>query len=477
MIAILPVIGTLFILFLYNEVRDQQLSRLSVTQYLNAPVLLQPQSVQRPIHTAERELHSQATVYCHQSLLKSVTGAEGSLPSQNNGRYELVQVHMLLRHGDRSQATDLRLKPTVRYECGMVDRDKQWKELQDISLLPHPRTAYVKNLHEPLFRGFQPQPCQSGQLTFIGLQQHRKIGMFMQHQYSGLLQTIKDARDVFVQSTDYTRTIESAASFLVGFLSNQPHLNKLIPIHVSRSINLPTPPPRLHAIYKGCRRLGAIWQTELAKQPRNKRDVLIFHQLATVLNVDYRYIGMTDLFDLVWCRLCHNHTLPCGQQSCPNTTFLLEGARAAHRAFNRLYPTTLSIVKTQAYLSNTVIEGMEQAIRFSNSHSYMKFLLSFAHDSVLAPLLNSLGVRQHVWLPYATRIVLELWRDRNAPAYSDEVYYVRLLLNGIDVTHRLPAPTEFHANRQLVSYTGWKKSLLTGPFRELSSYKEICGIS
>lgn len=381
---------------------------------------------------------------------------------------------MLLRHGDRSPASNLQLKPAVRYECGMVDRDEQWKELQDFNRLPHPRTARVRHLHDPLFRGFEPQPCQPGRLTLVGFQQHRQIGAFMQHRYAELLKTVEGTKDVFVQSSDFKRTIDSAAAFLIGFLSKQPHLRKAIPIHISNSLHLPTPPPQLHTTYPRCRLLGAVWQTELAKQPNNDRDVLTFRQLATLLNIDYRNIGMTDLFDLVWCRMCHNLALPCGQQGCPSATFLLEGARAAHRAFNNMYSNKLSIVKTQAYLSNTVIGGMEQVV---HSHSYIKLLLSFAHDSVLTPLLNSLGVGQQVWIPYASRIVMELWRDRNGPADDDNVYYVRLLLNGVSITHKLPGvpPTEFHANSQLISYAEWRRRLLTGPARELSSYKKICG--
>lgn len=243
-------------------------------------VVTDSQSHSPHAHTEQEELHELAEAYCHRSLLKSATGSEGSLPSHSN-LYELVQVHMLLRHGDRSQATDLRMKPPVRFECGMVDRDEQWRELENFKLLPHPKTANVRHLHDPLFRGFESQSCHSGQLTLVGLQQHRQIGLFMKDRYQELLQSVEDTRDIFVQSTDYTRTIDSAAAFLLGFNSKQPqHMS--IPIHVSRDINLSSPPPRLTKNYPKCKKLGAIWQRELAKQPRDNRDVHTFHQLAKI---------------------------------------------------------------------------------------------------------------------------------------------------------------------------------------------------
>lgn len=428
------------------------------------------------LKTDQEKLADIAHSYCHQSLLKTVTGSEGMLQSSNADMYKLVQVHVLLRHGDRSQASDLRVNPPVRYECGMVDRDERWSALQDITRVPHPSTATVMHLHNPLFRGYQHQSCGSGQLTLIGFKQHRQLGMFMHDRYAELIQSVTNDKDVFVQSTDFQRTIDSAAAFLLGFHSKPSHLKKL-PIHVSKDINLHMPPPRLVNNYPKCKKLGAIWKRELANQPRNDQDVQTFHRLATILDIGNYNIRMTDLYDLIWCRMCHNNTLPCGASGCPNTKLWLEGARSAYRAFTHLYPITLSIVKVQGYLANTVIGAMEHAVHVMNTGSYVKMTLSFAHDSVLAPVLHSLGAAQSVWLPYASRVVIEFWQVKNIPVDGDTPYYVRLLYNGVSISHQVAgvAPADLTADSQLITYTAWKQYLLTGPIRSLNSYRTTCG--
>ena len=418
-----------------------------------------------------------STEYCHQSLLKSVTGSEGVLPS-NTDQYELVQVHMLLRHGDRSQATDFRVNPPVRYECGMVDGDKEWRKLQNFTLLPHPSSANLKQIHTTtLFRGHQPQACRSGQLTLIGFQQHRQLGYFMQDRYSALIRSVKSNNDVFVQSTNYQRTIHSAAAFLLGFNSKQKERpgQLLLPIHVSKDINLSLPPNRLTKNYPKCKKLEAVWKRELAKQPQNDAEIQTFHLLKKIIDVkfDYSRIALTTLYDLIWCRMCHNQPRPCGSHVCPTTEQLLDGALKSHKSFTFYYPMTLSIVKTQGYIANTVIGAMEHAINTLHRDSHIKITASFTHDSVLTPLLLSLGANHSVWPPYASRLVIEFWRAKAKPVDEDSSYYVRLLYNGKPLGL---SPAVFTAGSQLIEYSVWKESLLTGPVRSLAAYRTICGV-
>ena len=69
------------------------------------------------------------------------------------------------------------------------------------------------------------------------------------------------------------------------------------------------------------------------------------------------------------------------------------------------------------------------------------------HDSVIAPVLASLGIFQHKdyckWPSYASRIVFELW-ERNTPVFrgsnekSHDAFFVRVLYNGNDVTSKIP---------------------------------------
>lgn len=427
--------------------------------------------------TDEMKLNKLSTEYCHQSLLKSVTGLEGMLPS-NADQYELVQVHMLLRHGDRSQATDFRVNPPVRYECGMVDGDSEWKKLQDFTLVPHPSHAKLKQINTILYRGDQPKACRSGQLTLIGFQQHRKLGYFMQDRYNALIRSVTNNNDVFIQSTNFQRTIHSAAAFLLGFNSKrmeQPGQSHL-PIHVSKDINFSLPPNRLSNNYPKCKKLDAVWKKELAKQSQDGAEIQTFHRLKKMLDVkfDYSRTALTTLYDLLWCRMCHNLPRPCGSQVCPTTKQLLDGALESAKSFTIYYPTKLSKVKTQAYIANTVIGSMEHAVNTPHRDSYIKITASFAHDSVLTPLLHSLGANHSAWPPYASRLVIEFWRAKNKPVDDDNSYFVRLLYNGKPLGL---SPAVFTAGSELIEYPAWKESLLTGSVRSMNEYRTICGVS
>ena len=83
----------------------------------------------------------------------------------------------------------------------------------------------------------------------------------------------------------------------------------------------------------------------------------------------------------------------------------------------------------------------------SDSDSDEKLSVFSGHDTVIAPVLAALGLYENelcVWPPYASRIVFELWEEQGKSKLSDATgsdtsLYVRVIFNGKDLTHRIPA--------------------------------------
>lgn len=443
---------------------------------------------QLPVHdmtvdTAEAKLRQIANNYCHASLDGRVAGEEGeSHITRREEGFELVQMNMLIRHGDRSPTTHLNLQPPVQYECGMINKHENWAGLDDFQIQPLPPLAKVVHRKVELFRGFNTLPCKVGQLTYRGFKQHHSIGSYMAAKYKALLNRGMDKSSIYLQSTDYGRTIHSAAAFGLGFLSSRPTVRKSIPIHVSSPGNslLTEPPPGIPMTYPPCSNIARIRTSDLSRT-NYERELKKWHEsfdtVVGILGINKSHApSITELYDHFWCRMCHNATLPCGKTTCINSTLAYQTALAAHWYYLHKFTNTTSIVSVQPFLFHTVFGKLDSAIKgISSNGPYHRFVISFAHDTTVNPFLRSLGFSVMYWVPYASRVVIELWRDTSQPPQLPRSYYVRLLFNGASLMAMIKHPAEdFRANGQLLNYAAWKEGLMKEQLRNIDSYKNIC---
>ena len=441
-----------------------------------------------PTEAAKRrrswELDKIASEYCHHSLISSPTGREGVLNDNEDKRFKLVQAHALFRHGDRtSESLVLRYLPPNDIECGMIDGSMEWRKLRSIKLKPHPPKANVLNGKLRLFRGYLSQVCRKGQLTFAGFQQQSSLGSYFYSRYKDL---IGDGGErVFIQSTDMPRTIQSSAGFLVGFHSGKKKVPRHATIHVSRGILLGAPPPKVHRYYPYCENLFAIRKSEHALssyfKETKRNTTMTAKRILKTLNINERISSsITEVYDSFWPILCHDKPNPCFANVCLNDSILLEGARAAHLQYSVKHSSNFSVVASQPYLYHTVLNSMDLAIlglsKGSSGRKYMQMSLSFGHDSNIAPLLSSIGLKLDHWPSYASRVVMELWQDTSKSPPTPYDYYIRVLFNGKPMNEKLPFHEEnqFAAGKQLLKYDTWKTYLTTGPYREITSYVRHC---
>ena len=110
-----------------------------------------------------------------------------------------------------------------------------------------------------------------------------------------------------------------------------------------------------------------------------------------------------------------------------------DGINFASWAFAENF-TAIADVATHPML----IQMAKRMIDKSRDKTKLKFILYSAHDSTVTPLLLNLGVHdRNKWTPYATRVVIELWRDTTSSQESIEPLYFRVLVNGKAVTSKM----------------------------------------
>ena len=444
----------------------------SVTEALSRAV---PESAERS------QVDQIARDYCHHSLLKTVNGEEAVLNSNTAGKYELVQVHGLFRHGDRHTGlTYLNYKPQVDLECGMIDREPIWEKLNDFKIK---RTSTLTSLRTStklkLFKGYDKKSCKRSRLTYVGYKQLYALGTFISDSYAKILTNVP--KHIYVQATDYKRTIRSAAAFMLGFIPEyETKLRLAIPIHVSPGTLLDIPPIHTLQAYPVCRSLVKVRKNELRLSgylEQIQANKTIIDQIVKIAGLPGTIkASITDLYDPLWARLCHDKPMPCGPHHCIDDKLLLKGAKLAHWSYAHKHGNISSILAIQPFLYHSVISQMDAAVQgVLKSQSFRRFILSFGHDSTLSPLLTSLGFPQPYWLPYASRVIIELWRDSTKKVAAMSSFYVRILYNGDSLMNQMNFPSRhFVADHQLVKYTVWKNRLISGKYRDINSYLNVC---
>lgn len=355
-------------------------------------------------------------------LLKGKSPVNGSL----------AFVAVIIRHGDRSPLRPIRNQSIIN--CGTTNSPLLQKYLKT---LKHLRGSAK---HLAPFTTFPLHPaekqCTSAQMTLLGAHQHLMVGRVLQKSYiedHGLLGKNWTNTDIKLFSTIFSRTFQSAVAFLFGFLPT---------FNISNIKIIPSPDERfcMSEYYCKCpladqlERL--IWKKRRRLLNSHPAVLHLMQRLSPIVKSQPNHPDILDpfeMFDSLMGYVCHGSHLPCipGTNEC--VTFehvrnLIAYIDWLGRQFIRDNTNTkAAMLNMQGFLNHLVFTIKN----FISGKDPAKFVLYSGHDITLEPLSAALGIDDGNMIPYASRIVFEVYNY----TFNNKVKYVmKVLFNGKDVT-------------------------------------------
>lgn len=374
-----------------------------------------------------------ATPYCSAPLDYPVAHAPQRVGASEDGdSLVLRQLQVTIRHGDRSAIHNLPGAPEERWKCqpytGHIE--SIWQRIDRFSIQNVDGRPLERQLRPELMtatdmRGerFEEGICRLGQLTEVGVQQHLTLGENMRQAYSSLLSDIQPG-EIYVRSTDYTRTLQSAAAFLMSFFPGSGSMTLITDENeggeVMHGIGLKTGgkddstggPERV--TLGGCKHASELSKTQNGGfGPR--ADVV--SDLAGIFSEGISKLKMTETADNLHAMSCHSKRLPCTPKGCVTEALALSVFSEADRQMCLRYQGAAGGLEAAALalypFTNEILTRMREVPSVGSDETTTKTPIKFAlysgHDTVIAPLLAALGAYDCKWPPYASHIALELW--------------------------------------------------------------------
>ncbi|CAE8692947.1 unnamed protein product [Polarella glacialis] len=377
------------------------------------------------------------------------SGAEGLRPAAlAESGLQLRSVVLTIRHGDRSAIFEVAgsLPPAggQGYSCAPGNLSSLWKNLpkrfRAIS------TAEGQPLREEMLRpklkegSSLASECAPGQLTARGFRQHLELGAHLNGAYREFLAALQrhDRGRLYVRSTDYPRTVTSAAALLTSLL---PTWSDRIDIEVHEEesaevmhgVGLKTSSKagdgKAERIERGtCK---AAVRHSAAQFDAWRQPVEEYAQLERLFGPVARTHAVCDFADSMYAATCHALPLPCGPGGCVQP----ELANAVAQRADEFYCERFSgseggeVATSLAFYPflRELLSLLKEATTLDAAPSLAVFS---GHDTVIAPLLSALGAYHRFceWPSYASRIAFELYSRPMSKAHV--VFYVRVLFNG-----------------------------------------------
>lgn len=330
-----------------------------------------------------------------------------------------------------------------------------------------------------------------------GVVQHLRNGQLLHQAYKRhkILPSDWSPRQVWVETTGKSRTLQSGLAFLYGFLPDF-EWKKLSVRHqwstlfCSSACDCPARNRYLEEEQRRQYRLR-VADTELEKT---------YADMARTLGLPTRQLRAANPIDSLLCHLCHGLSFPCIPTGDGGTSACLTMAQFAvirrqqlddevDRRRVGLY-RKYAILAMYPYLNRTATK-MEKVAK-GKAGSEEVFTLSSAHDVTMAPLLSALGLEEARFPRFAARVVFELWKSPTTTPEQpkkkadkgeslkakDGKMFIRVLYNGEDVTFHTTfcRSHDRHATQPLCPLRNFLSFVRRDMFSVVNatSYQEAC---
>ena len=356
-------------------------------------------------------------------------------------------VHVLLRHGDRMSFVSSGNRISKSEDC-LVDTSLMENDGTFKTFVQTMAKFTEAHLHGNYFQNWDLFPnisfCPEASLTGVGAIQHLKLGQYLRDKYLTQSSIFDNETALTSQITTYssetTRTYQSAIAFLFGFLTQSDfNLNYL---NISRSDGYFCP----HELPKdkncNCQygeilanKFGNLRKKYFVSSMKNNKNILTPFQ-------DYNFGRISPfiaLMDVTFVAVCHGRSNLCLTDN--NATCLnREQIKQIWEKFNDETGYVVEHIKNTKYFYNALYPLMADiANRFKDhikERSQQRLIVYSSHDTALMSLLYMLEIDAS-WRRYAGRIILELYESESESHSDTDKHYIRILLNGQDVTQNV----------------------------------------
>jgi len=349
----------------------------------------------------------------------------GVIPNRGFGidvvksEFELEQVFVVMRHGDRTPAASDACWPNdnAEWNCQLsslsVPSDSSEEQLSVPRLY---RQVHFKT--NEVLKG----TCLVGQLTSRGYEQQIANGKLFRQTYVnklGFLPSKLNSSLLFIRSDNVPRTIQSAQSMLLGLYPPDTSLNEteILDIFI-RDTDLDDLVENCQLCPKLCQ-VNDEAKTSSAYKTHIETVTLPFlKQLSKIFGYNVTLDKFSHLMDCLVTHVCHSFSIPNGASAIydqgVNETVWLTNYTMSYP--NITYHARLGI----GFLISDIVDQMIDGIK---GNSATKFHLYSGHDTTLFPLLVAFGAVDGKWPHYASYLIFEVYSLNNT-------HYVRMLYNG-----------------------------------------------
>ena len=354
----------------------------------------------------------------------------------------LVQVQLLIRHGDRAPINTKALPNTgpVHLPCrfnhhrlDFKDKLATYKDMVSKEVFQIIGSEHKKLLEDRL-------SCYGGQLTPRGMLQHLFLGTHLKDSYPKFFTQIQN-QDIHVLSTDTPRTKQSAAALLTGMLYNSfSSVTKGRAQKHKIALNVHADHLKAHLVLDkdekplSCPPLAKKFD-EVVKGGEfvafNKNIGPMVKSLAYYLSSDVSQLSPFDqIVDTFYTRSCHKLGVPVGPKYSVPSSLMEQAFGYANRFSTLKHSGELAEMQTLSLLSH-IAKHIVSAVKDEDSHK--KLVVYSGHDTMIHPFLRILDDKFDTWPPYASRIVFEVFVENGATPTDKNMYaktFFRVLFNG-----------------------------------------------
>lgn len=369
-----------------------------------------------------------ANEYCHVDF----KGAESSASTlQQSSGMKLQKLVILARHGARSSIHHIpgSLDDPLVSDCSTHD-ELMYNAFKAIKVYDLSDQKYSQNA-ENMLKPQKKRHCGPGQLSFKGAYQHKSIGEHLRDSYHAVLEHGIDPLKSYFRSTLYQRTLQSASSFAFAFFDgNMDNLTFNVFSEKQRECMLGIGPKmttsdkKLGETYsKGNCDSAVKFDEKQAKSFELNENVK--QKMGKVFGDKVEEMPVTHIADSLYVSACESRVL-CTQFACVDEYLQNDIFEEADRYFCLRY-TGMTGGKQSTLLS--FYPFMKEVLEKINDENTNLVFFS-GHDTVIAPVLAYLDAYDCKWPPFASRLVIEVWK-------RDEHRFLRFIYNGQVVSNKI----------------------------------------